>query len=159
MLITNLTYQFFDLIFGRSWLVHRGATLWVYDIPWDIGYDSCRSRRELPEYTKITPHCSEKSATFMRSKIVFFFFCTKKALRSIQNRNHTYVYIQLVKGYQNHHHMTLHNLPFVKKWGVKKFIFSDFRYNKGITGAMCNGINRSCVYYDRRNRKLSEYMQ
>jgi hypothetical protein len=77
----------------------------------------------------------------MGSKIVIFFFCTKKALRSIQNRNHTYVYIQLVMGYQNQHHMTLHDLPFVKKWGARKFIFSDFRYFKGITEeAICNGI-------------------
>ncbi len=27
--------------------------------------------------------------------------------------------IQLVKGYQNHPHMTLHDLPFVKEWGSK----------------------------------------
>ncbi len=33
---------------------------------------SCRSQPELSEYTKITPHCSEKIATFMGSKIVFF---------------------------------------------------------------------------------------
>jgi hypothetical protein len=50
--------------------------------------------------------------------------------------------IQLVKGYQNHPHMTLHDLPFVKKWGVKKFIFSDCGYFKGITGVICNRIKR-----------------
>jgi hypothetical protein len=38
--------------------------------------------------------------------------------------------------------MTLHDLPFVKKWGVKKFTFSCFRYFKGITGAIFNGIKR-----------------
>ncbi len=59
------------------------------------------------------------------------------------------------KGYQNHPHMTLHDLAFVKKWGVKKFIFSDFRYFKGIAGAICNGINRSCVYYDRGSQEQS----
>jgi hypothetical protein len=52
------------------------ATFWVYEIPWDKGDDSCRSQRELPEYTKITSHCSEKSVTFMGSKIVFFYFST-----------------------------------------------------------------------------------
>jgi hypothetical protein len=76
MVITNLT-----LVFGsdnRAVLGGvQGATFWVYEIPWDIGYDSCRSRRELQEYTKITPHCSEKSATFMGSKIVFFFLQQK----------------------------------------------------------------------------------
>jgi hypothetical protein len=72
--------------------------------------DSCRSRRELPEYTKITPCCSEKSATFMGSKI-------------------------------------------------KKFIFSDFGYFKGITGAIRNGKKRSCVYHDRGSQFLSLYMQ
>jgi hypothetical protein len=30
--------------------------------------------------------------------------------------------------------MTLHDFPFVKKWGIKKLIFSDFRYFKGMTG-------------------------
>jgi hypothetical protein len=28
----------------------------VHDVPKDIGYDSCRSRRELQKYTKITSH-------------------------------------------------------------------------------------------------------
>jgi hypothetical protein len=32
---------------------------------------------KLPEYTKITPHCPDKSRTFMDSKIVFFFFHQK----------------------------------------------------------------------------------
>jgi hypothetical protein len=36
-------------------------------------------------------------------------------------------------------------LPFVKKWGVKKLIFSDFGYFKGTTGVICNGIKRLCV--------------
>jgi hypothetical protein len=30
-----------------------GATLVVYEVAWDIGHDSCTSRQELPEYTKI----------------------------------------------------------------------------------------------------------
>jgi hypothetical protein len=119
MPITNLTLLF-DPTFGRSCVVYRGVRLWAYEIPLGIGCDSCRSQRELPEYTKIIPNCLEKSATFMGSKIVFFFFCTKKALRSIQKRNHTYVYIQLVKGYQNHPHMTLHDLP-LKKNGMSKY--------------------------------------
>jgi hypothetical protein len=75
MVIANLTLVFRS----ELWAVlcgYRGDILWVYEIPYDIGYDSCRSRQELPEYTKIVPHCSEKSATFMGSKIVFFFFCT-----------------------------------------------------------------------------------
>ncbi len=55
----------------------QGATFWVYEIPYDIGYDSCRSQRELPEYIKITSHCPEKSATFMGSKIVCFFLHQK----------------------------------------------------------------------------------
>jgi hypothetical protein len=53
-----------------------------------------------------------------------FFFYTKH--RSIQNRIHAYVNIQLVKGYQNHHHMSLLDLPFVKKWGSKNSLFQFF---------------------------------
>ncbi len=55
MMITNLTLVFrSDLraVLGGV----DGTTLWVYEIPYDIGYDPCRSQRELPEYTKITPH-------------------------------------------------------------------------------------------------------
>jgi hypothetical protein len=44
-----------------------------------------------------------------------------QAKRSIK----TYV-IQLVKGYLNHDHMTLHDLPFIKKWGVKNSLFQNF---------------------------------
>ncbi len=69
MLITNLT-----LVFGSDNGAvlggYMGAALLVYEIPWDLGHESCRSRRELPEYTKIT---LGKSGTFVRSKIVFFF--------------------------------------------------------------------------------------
>ncbi len=108
--------------------------------------DLDKSYQNIPKSSHIA---RKKVPIFMGSKIVFFFFCTKKALRTIQNRNHTYVYILLVKGYQNHPHLTLHDLPFVKKWGVKKFIFSDFGYFKCISGAICNGIKRWCVYYDR----------
>jgi hypothetical protein len=69
----------------------------------------------------------------MGSKIVFFFFLHQKGTLVKANRvRKTYV-LQLVKSYQNHPHMTLHDLPFVKKWGLKKFIFSDFGYFKGIT--------------------------
>ncbi len=80
MLITNLTLVFrSDLraVLGG----YRCATFWVYEIPYDSGYDSCRSERELPEYTKITPNCQEKSGTFGVSKIVIFYFRTKKSLR------------------------------------------------------------------------------
>jgi hypothetical protein len=42
-------------------------------------------------------------------------------------------------GYQNRPHLTLHDFPFVEKWGTEKSIFSDFRYFKGITGAIRNG--------------------
>jgi hypothetical protein len=51
--------------------------------------------------------------------------------------------------------MTLHDLPFVKKMEGKKFFFSDFGYFNGITGAICNGIKRWCVYYDRGSQELS----
>jgi hypothetical protein len=79
----------------------------------------------------------------MGSKIVFFFFLHQKGTLVKANRvRKTYV-LQLVKSYQNHPHMTLHDLPFVKKWGVKKLIFSfHFGYFKGITGIICNGIKR-----------------
>jgi hypothetical protein len=140
MLITNLTWVFYPT-FGRSCVVYRCATFWVYEIQGDIAYVSCRSRRELPEYTKITL-LGKKALIALIWVQKSCFFCTKKALRAIENRNHTYVYIQLVNDYQNHHHMTIHYLPFVKKLRVKKFIFSDFRYFKGITGAICNGIKR-----------------
>jgi hypothetical protein len=75
----------------------------------------------------------------MGSKIVFFFLLHHKGTskRSIENRNHTYVYKQLAKGYQNHHHMTF------------------FGYFKGITAAIRNGNKRSCVYHDRGSQKLS----
>ncbi len=38
-------------------MFNMGATLWVYRVPSDIGYDSCRSRRELPEYIKNARNC------------------------------------------------------------------------------------------------------
>ncbi len=101
--------------------------------------DLDKSYQNIPK----SPRIARKKCHFYGDKNrVFFSFCIKKALRSIQNRNHTYVYIQLVKSYQNHYHMTLDDLPFVKKWGIKKFTLSDFGYFKGITGAICNGIKR-----------------
>ncbi len=120
----RIWHWFFDPTFGRSCVVYRCATLWVYEIPWGIGYDSCRSQRELPEYTKITtPHCPEKSFTFMWSKILFFFLWLEKGTL-VRSKIEPYItVIQLVKGYQNHHLMTLHDLPFVKKWVVDKSIF------------------------------------
>ena len=63
----------------------------------------------------------------MGSKIVFFFLHQKGTLVKANRVRKSYV-IQLVKGYQNHPHMISHDIPFVKKWGVKKFIFSDFGY-------------------------------
>jgi hypothetical protein len=79
MLITNLIFVFSSDLRAVLGGV-QGVTFWVYEIPYDIGYDSFRSQRELPEYTKITPHCSEKSATFMESKIFSFFFAPKRYL-------------------------------------------------------------------------------
>jgi hypothetical protein len=69
----------------------------------------------------------------MGSKIVFFYLHQKGTLVKANRVSKTYV-LQLVKSFQNHPHMTLHDLPFGKKWGVKKLIFSDFGYFKGITG-------------------------
>jgi hypothetical protein len=59
-------------------VVYRGATISVYEVPLDIGHDSCRSQQELQEYSKILPHWSEKSGTFMDSKIVIFLFLHQK---------------------------------------------------------------------------------
>ncbi len=79
MLITNLT-----IVFGsdnRAVLGgYRCATFWLYEIPYDIGYDSCRSQRELPEYTKITPHCPEKCVIIWGQKSCFFVFAPKRYL-------------------------------------------------------------------------------
>ena len=77
----------------------------------------------------------------MGSKIVFFFLHQKGTLVKANRVRKTYV-IQLPKGYQNHHHMNLHDLPFVKKWGVEKLTFSDFGYFKSKTGAKRNGNMR-----------------
>ncbi len=140
-----------DICFRAVLGGYRCATFWVYEIPQDIGYDSCRSQRELPEYT----HIARKKVPLLWGQKSCFFFCTKKALYSMQSKNHTYVFILLVNGYQNHSHMTLHDLPFLKKWGVKKFIFSDFGYFKGVTGSICNGIKRWCAYYDRGSQEQS----
>jgi hypothetical protein len=90
----------------------------------------------------------------MGSKIVFFFLHQKGTLVKVNRVRKTNV-LQLVKSYQNHHHMTLHDLPFVKKWGVKKLIFSNFGYFKGLTGSICNGIKKWCVYYDRGSQEQS----
>jgi hypothetical protein len=90
----------------------------------------------------------------MVSKIVFFFL-HQKGTQVKANRVRKTCVIQLVKSYQNHPHMTLHDLPFVKKWRVKKFTFSFFRYFKGITGIICNGIRRGCMYYDRGSQEQS----
>jgi hypothetical protein len=43
----------------------------------------------------------------------------------------------------------------MKKWGVKKLIFSNFGYFKGLTGSICNGIKRLGVYYDRGSQEQS----
>jgi hypothetical protein len=51
------------------------------------------------------------------------------------------------------YHLTLSSVR--KKIGGHKFTFSVFGYFKGITGAICNGINRSCVYYDRGSQEQS----
>ncbi len=76
MLITNLTFVFFIRPSGGpGW--SQGCHIVDICDTIDIGYDSCRFRRELPEFTKIMPH-SHKSGTFMLSKIVLFFFCTTK---------------------------------------------------------------------------------
>jgi hypothetical protein len=85
---------------------------------------------------------------------MFFFFCTRRYQVKANRVRKTYVQ-QLVKSYYNHPHVTLHDLPFVKKWGVKQFIFSDFGYFKGITGAICNGIKSCCAYYDRGSQEQS----
>jgi hypothetical protein len=64
----------------------------------------------------------------MGSKIVFFFLHQKGTQVKANQVRKTNV-IQLVKGYQNHHHMALHDHPFVKKMGGQKshfFIFSIF---------------------------------
>jgi hypothetical protein len=91
----------------------------------------------------------------MGSKIVFFFSFAPKRHLGHSKIGTINVYIQLIKGYQNLYHMTLQDHPFVKKWEVKKFIFSDFRYLNGITGVICNGIKRWCVYYDRGSQEQS----
>jgi hypothetical protein len=72
MVNTNLTLVFRSGLRAVLGGVH-GATLWVYEITYDIGYDSCRSQRELPEYTKITPHCPEKVPPLLGQKSCFFF--------------------------------------------------------------------------------------
>jgi hypothetical protein len=61
----------------------------------------------------------------MGSKIVFFFAPKRYFNQGKPSKKKTYV-IQLVKGYQNHPHMTLHDLPFVKKWGGQKIHFFRF---------------------------------
>jgi hypothetical protein len=43
-----------------------------------IGYDSCRSQRELPEYTKITPTLLGKKCHFYGVKNRVFFFAPKR---------------------------------------------------------------------------------
>jgi hypothetical protein len=108
---------------GPVWFaVYRGVTLWVYEIPWDIGYNFCRSQQELPEYTKIIHTLSRKKEPLYGVKNGVFFLLHQKGTLVKANRvRKTYV-LQLVKGYQNHPHMALHDLPYVKKWGVKIFI-------------------------------------
>jgi hypothetical protein len=59
----------------------------------------------------------------MGSKIVFFFLHQKCTLVKANRVRKTYVF---VKGYQTHLHMTLHDLPFVKKWGGQKIHFFRF---------------------------------
>jgi hypothetical protein len=103
---------------------YRCATFWVYEIPWDIGYNFCRSQQELPEYTKIIHTLPRKKSHFYGVKNGVFFLLHQKVKANRVRK--TYV-LQLVKSYQNHHHMTFHDLPFEKKWGIKKFTFSCFR--------------------------------
>jgi hypothetical protein len=79
MVFTNLT-----LVFGsdnRSVLGgYRCAKFWVYEISWDTGYDSSRSQRELPEYTKITPHCRSEKCVIIWGQKSCFFFAPKRYL-------------------------------------------------------------------------------
>jgi hypothetical protein len=80
----------------------------------------------------------------MGSKIVFFYL-HQKDTQVKANRVRKTCVIQLVKGCQNHHHMTLHNFPFVKKWGSKISFFQILGYFKGITDAKRNVNKRSSV--------------
>ncbi len=72
MLITNLTFVFSSDLRAALGGV-QGATFWVYEIPYDIGYDSCRSQREL---------LGKKCHFYGVKNRVFF--CTKKVLKSRQ---------------------------------------------------------------------------
>jgi hypothetical protein len=72
MLITNLT-----LVFGSDNGAvlggYMGAALLVYEIPWDLGHESCRSRRELSEYIKNHPTLPGKMCHFYGVKNRVFF--------------------------------------------------------------------------------------
>jgi hypothetical protein len=96
-------------------------------------------------------HIAQKNVSLCAQKSYFLFFAPK---RHLVPGKKTYV-IQLVKGYRNHHHMTVHDLPFVKKWSFKKFIFLDFGYFKGVIADIRNENKRSCVYYGRGSQEQS----
>jgi hypothetical protein len=76
----RIWHLFFHPTFGRSWVVYRCATFWIYEIPLAIGYYSCRSQQELPEYTKITPHYPENVPLLWGQKSCFFSFAPKRHL-------------------------------------------------------------------------------
>ena len=46
----------------------------------------------------------------------------------------------LVKSYQNHHRMTLHDYPFLSKLTVKKFNFFIFEFFKDIYGSLSTSM-------------------
>jgi hypothetical protein len=100
-------------------------------------------------------HIARKKVPLLWGQKSCFYFLHQKGTQVKANRvRKTYV-LHIVKSYQNHPHMTLHDLSFVKIWGVKKLIFSNFGYFKGLTGSIFNGIKRLCVYYDRGSQEQS----
>jgi hypothetical protein len=85
--------------------------------------------KSYQNHTKITSQCQEKSGDFWDVKNPY----------DLSHTTHQGLS-------ESTSYMTLHDLPFIKIWSVKKFIFSDFGHLKGITGAIRNGNMRSCVH-------------
>jgi hypothetical protein len=75
----------------------------------------CRSGRELPKYTKTTPHCLEKVVLLWGQKSCFFSFAPKKHLSQEK--------IGTIHNSSRAIRITLHDLSFVKKWGGSNNLF------------------------------------
>ena len=68
-------------------------------------------------------HVARKKCHFNGVKSRVFFLLHQKGTLVKKKQEPYITVIQLVKGYQNHYHMTIHDLPFKNFWGQENSFF------------------------------------